>query len=51
MHHAPPDKQVTAVQQVQELKAEIAKGKHADHSRLGKIIDGLVGMVPGAVGH
>jgi hypothetical protein len=44
------DKQAAAVQQVQELKAEIAKGKQADDSTMGKVIDNLVGMVPGAVG-
>jgi hypothetical protein len=44
------DKQAAAVQQVQKLKAEVAKGKQADDSKMGKIIDGLVGMVPDAVG-
>jgi len=44
------DKQAAAVQQVQELKAEVAKRKQADDSRMGKVIDNLVGMVPGAVG-
>jgi len=47
---APADKQAAAVQQVQELKAEVAKGKQADDNKVGKIVDGLVGMVPGAVG-
>lgn len=49
-HQAPAGMQVAAVQQVQELKAEVAKGKQADDSKLGKIVDGLVGMVPGAIG-
>jgi hypothetical protein len=44
------DKQAAAVRQVQKLKAEVAKGKQADDSKMGKIISGLVGMVPGAVG-
>jgi hypothetical protein len=43
------DKQAAAVQQVQELRAEVAKGEQADDSRIGKLIDNLVGMVPGAV--
>lgn len=47
---APADKQAAAVQQVEELKAEIAKGEQADDSKVGKIVDGLVAMVPGAVG-
>jgi hypothetical protein len=47
--HAPADKQAAAAQQVQELKAEAAKGKDADDSKLGRIVDGLTGMVPGAI--
>jgi hypothetical protein len=50
VQQAPSDKQLAAAQQVQELKAEVAKGKQADDSKMGKIVDGLVGMVPGAVG-
>jgi hypothetical protein len=48
--HAPADKQAAAARQVQELEAEAAKGKDADDSKLGRIIDGLTGMVPGAIG-
>ena len=47
---APADKQAAAVQQVEELKAEVAKGKQADDSKVGRIVDGLVAMVPGAIG-
>lgn len=47
---APPDKEAAAVQRVEELKAEVAKGKQADDSKLGRIVDGLVAMVPGAIG-
>jgi hypothetical protein len=47
--HAPAHKQAAAVQQVEELKAEVAKGKQADDGKVGKIVDGLVAMVPGAV--
>ena len=48
--HAPPEKQAAAVQQVQELKAEVAKGKQADDGKLRTIVDGLIAMVPGALG-
>jgi hypothetical protein len=44
------DEQAAAMQEVQELKTEVAKGKQADDSRIGKLIDNLVSMVPGAVG-
>ena len=48
--HAPADKQAAAVQQVQELKAEVAKGKQAEDGKIAKIVEGLVGLVPKAVG-
>jgi hypothetical protein len=47
---APADKQAPVVQRVEELKAEVAKGKQADDSKVGRIVDGLVAMVPGAIG-
>jgi hypothetical protein len=47
---APADQEAAAVQQVEELKAEVAKGKQADDSKLGRIVDGLVAMVPEAIG-
>jgi hypothetical protein len=47
---APADNQVEAEQQVEQLKAEVTKGDHADDRRIGKIVEGLVTMVPGAVG-
>lgn len=47
---APADKQAAAVQQVEELKAEVAKGKQADDSKMRRIVDGLVAMVPAAIG-
>ena len=46
----PADKQTAAVQQVEVLKAEVAKGEQADDSKMGRIVNGLVGIVPGAVG-
>ena len=48
--HAPPEKQAAAVRQVHELKAEVAKGKQADDGKIAKIVEGLVGLVPKAVG-
>lgn len=45
----PPGQQAAAVQQVQELKTEVAKGQQADDSRIGKLVDGLAALVPGAV--
>lgn len=47
---APVEKKALVVQQVQEIKAEVAKGKAADDTKIGKIVDGLVGLVPAAVG-
>ncbi len=38
-----------AEQLVQDLQAETAKGEAANDSRLGKLIDGLTGLVPTAV--
>ena len=50
VQQAPADKQAAAMQQVQALQAEVTKGAHADDNRVGKIIEGLAGMVPGAIG-
>ena len=50
VQHAPPDKQAAAVQQVDDLKAEVAKDKDAEDSRIGRLLDGLAAMVPGAIG-
>jgi hypothetical protein len=49
-HEAPADKKASAVEQVQALKAEAAKGKQADDSKMAKLVEGLVGLVPKAVG-
>lgn len=43
------DKQGAAMQQVEELKLEVAKGKQANDGRIGRLIDNLVNIVPGAV--
>jgi hypothetical protein len=47
---APAEAKAEAVQQVQELKTEVAKGKQADIGKVDKLVDGLVGLVPKAVG-
>jgi hypothetical protein len=46
----PASAQPAALQQAQALKAEVAKGSDADDGRLGRLLDGLLGLVPGAVG-
>jgi hypothetical protein len=38
------------LQQVEDLKAEVAKEKDVDDSKIAKIVDGLVTRVPGAIG-
>lgn len=48
--HTSAEKRDAAVQKVEELKQEVAKGKDANDSRIATIIDGLTAMVPGAVG-
>jgi hypothetical protein len=35
---------------VEELKKEAAKGKSATDSVMAKLVDGIVGLVPGAFG-
>ena len=45
---APPGQRAKAVQQVGELKAEVAKGKQANDGTVAKLIESLVGLVPGA---
>jgi hypothetical protein len=46
----PSEKQNEAIQQAEELKKEVAKGKEANDGVMAKIVDGLVALVPGAVG-
>ena len=48
LQQTPAGQRFAAEQKANELKAEIGKGQQADDSRLGKIIDGLIGLVPGA---
>ena len=50
VQNAHADQLAAAVQQVQEIKAEVAKGTGAKDDKIAKVVDGLVGMVPKAVG-
>ncbi|EXI65710.1 MAG: hypothetical protein AW08_02920 [Candidatus Accumulibacter adjunctus] len=47
--HAAPRNQAEAQQRLAEIEAEVAKGRQADDSRLGRLLDGLAALVPGAV--
>lgn len=38
-----------AQQKLEELKTEVSKGKKADDSVMAKLVDGIVGLAPGAV--
>jgi hypothetical protein len=49
VQQADPAQRQAAEQAAQELKAEAGKGKKADDTRLARLIDGLVGLVPAAV--
>ena len=40
--------QLAARQRLAEIEAEVAKGKQADDSRVGRLLDGLAALVPGA---
>ena len=50
VQHAPANARAAAVQQVEDLKAELGKDRNADDSRIGRLLDGLTAMVPGAIG-
>jgi uncharacterized caspase-like protein len=47
---APDDKKPAALQQAQALKAEAAKGEQAEDGKIATIVNGLVELVPKAVG-
>ena len=47
---APVAIQAAAVQHVEEIKSEVAKGKQADDGKMGKLVEGLIALVPSAVG-
>jgi hypothetical protein len=46
---AGPSEKAAAEENFRALKHEVAKGKHADDSLVAKLVEGLVGLVPGAV--
>jgi hypothetical protein len=48
--HATAVRRAAALKQVEELKAEAAKGEQADDGKLARIVDGLATMVPNAIG-
>lgn len=45
---APAEKRVEVESKLSALKQEAAKGKSADDGVIAKLVDGLVGLVPGA---
>ena len=49
VHNAPPAVQQEAAQKVEELEKEAAKGKSATDKVMAKLVDGIVGLMPGAV--
>jgi len=48
--HAAAEKQDEAIRQLNDVQTEVAKGTRAEDHRLGRLIDGLADLVPGAVG-
>lgn len=44
-----PEKQTQVEEKIAGLKEELAKGEKADDSRMAKLLDGLIELVPGAV--
>jgi hypothetical protein len=49
LRSAPSDKREEATQKVEALKTEVTKGKKADDRVMAKLVEGIVGLVPGAV--
>jgi len=47
---APEDQKAAALQQAEALKSEVAKGDQAEDGRIATIVNGLVDLVPKAVG-
>jgi hypothetical protein len=43
------DRKAAAAEKLRALKEEVAKGANANDSVIAKLVDGLVGLVPGAV--
>lgn len=49
VQQAPSENRQEAEQKVESLKEELSKGDDADDSRVAKLLDGIVALVPGAV--
>jgi hypothetical protein len=49
VRQAPPDRRDEAMEMVEELEAEAAKGEKADDTIMAKLINGIVDLVPDAV--
>ena len=49
IQQAPPEKQAQAQETAKELKSELAKGEKAEDSRIAKLVDNLLNLVPGAL--
>jgi hypothetical protein len=50
IRNAQPDQRDQAQQKLEELQGEVSKGKGANDKLVARLIDGLVELVPGAVG-
>ena len=46
---APSDKQPEAIEKLESLKQEVAKGNSADQTVITKLVDGIVDLVPSAL--
>jgi len=49
LQQAPPENREEAEQKVESLKEELSKGNEADDSRVAKLLDGILALVPAAV--
>lgn len=49
LQQATAENKAAAEQRVQELEQELSKGSQADDSRIAKLLDGIVDLVPSAV--
>jgi hypothetical protein len=49
LHIASPSQLAEVIQKTQELKRELLKGRHADDSRVARLLDALADLVPGGV--
>ena len=49
LQDAPQESQAEAVEQAQQLQAELSKGEEANDSTIAKLVESIVDLVPGAV--